>query len=50
MSDLVDNPEDLFSQNEAHMSTEISLVARESVLRVLDHVRHKAGCTATEDG
>ena len=29
---------------------EVSLVVRKPVFGVSDHVRHKPGCTATEDG
>ena len=79
MSDLVGNPEDQFSQNEAHMAVlmlrrkkkcfaqsnpelnlavsrlknamySLSLVLRKPVFGVSDQVRHKPGCTVTEDG
>ena len=41
MLDLVENPEDWFSHNEAHMSC---------VSGVSDQAQHKLGCSTTEDG
>ena len=69
MSNLVGNPEDRFSHNEAHiivhndmklcrLTTEqirwvfhdnFSRVMRKPVFGVSNQVKHKPGCTATED-
>ena len=46
MSDLVGNPEDRFSYDAAHMSRAV----RTPISGVSDQVRHKTGCTTTEDG
>ena len=63
MPDLVGNPKDRFSHNEAFIVFEylqhtfswrtdinMSLVVRKTVFRVSDQVRHTPGCSATEDG
>ena len=34
----------------SHMEAQMSLVLRKPVFGVSDQVRHKPGCTATEDG
>ena len=45
MSDLVGNPEDQFSQNEAHFEQHCKITC----LPVLNQVQHKPGCTEKED-
>ena len=45
MLDLVENSDDRFSHDVAHMR----LVVRKPVFGVSDQVPHKPGCTATED-
>ena len=63
MSDLVENPEDRFSHDEAQISSNTHLISSEleyyqgmqhrhnkTCLRVSDQVRHKPGCTAIKDG
>ena len=54
VSDVVGNP-DKFPHDAAHVISvvsvnEMSLVLRKPVFGVSDLVRHKPGCTATEDG
>ena len=59
MSDLVGNPKDRFSHNDAGLASDqgctvclnkMSLVVRKTVFGVSDQVRHKPGCTVTENG
>ena len=53
VSDLVGNPEDRFSHNEAHIGSRLelhlSLVVRKPVFGVFDQVLHKLGCAVTAD-
>ena len=49
MSDLVGNHEDKFSNDAAQMQSNEPQHEKTNVL-VSDVVRHKPGCTATEDG
>ena len=52
---MAENPVFCFSRDEAlaaglMISRDMSLVVRKPVFGVSDQVRHKPGCTATEDG
>ena len=39
-----------FQGMKSHMKDHMSLVMRKLVFRIFDHVQHKPGCAATEDG